>query len=107
MPSISGKELSHYGKEIMEAAGWVRLACFNSYRAMPRGARGMSDNLYVRDGVLLFVEDKGTGDTLRIEQAEFAEHIKMNAPPNVYYLICSSKEDYDKFAQIRKDENEI
>ena len=88
----------------MEAAGWIRLACFNSYRAMPRGARGLSDNLYVRDGVLLFIEDKGSGDNIRIEQAAFADFINILAPPNVFYMIAESKDDYDKFAQIRKDE---
>ena len=100
MTNITGKELTRIGKEIMESNGWTRLACFNSYRAMPRGARGISDNIYIRDGVLLFIEDKGTNDTLRIEQALFAEYIKAQAPDNVFYMIAESTEDYEQYARI-------
>ena len=103
MTNISGKELTHYGKEIMEAAGWVRLFCSNSRQPLPRGMRGISDNLYVRDGVLLFIEDKGTGDKLRPEQALFSLYINDLSPKNVVYLIAESKDDYDRFAQIRKE----
>ena len=100
--TITGKELTKYGKEVMEAAGWIRLACFNSYRAMPRGARGISDNIYIHEDrqCLLFIEDKGTGDKLRIEQGGFQMHINYYAPPGVHYLIAESKDDYDRYARM-------
>ena len=101
---VTGKELTALGKEIMEAAGWVRLACFNSHRAMPRGARGISDNIYIREGLLLFIEDKGKGDSLSPEQIHFKDMIDHFAPKGVQYLVAESKEDYVMYSMIRRGE---
>ena len=100
----TGKELTAIGKEIMEAAGWVRLACFNSHRAMPRGARGISDNIYIHEDVLLFIEDKGSGDSVTPEQFHFGMMISKFSPENVQYLVAESKEDYVEYSKIRKVE---
>lgn len=99
---MNGKQLSAIGKEIMEAAGWVRLWCANSPRPLPKTMKGLSDNGWVRDGVLLFIEDKGDNDTVSDAQMQFQFDIYEHAPLNVLYLVAESVEDYEKFVNIRK-----
>lgn len=106
MSKISGKELTNQGKQIMEAAGWIRLACFNSHRPMPRGARGISDNIYIHpSGHLLFVEDKGTGDKLREEQIEFKVRIDTHPCKYIHYVVAETLEDYRRYSLIGKHDH--
>ena len=88
----------------MEAGGWVRLWCANSPRALPKEMRGLSDNGYIRDGVLLFVEDKGDGDKLSQRQEWFREMIRKSAPLNAAYVVAESLVDYEIIVSIRKVE---
>jgi hypothetical protein len=96
--------LSAKGKQIMEDAGWTRIWCANSPRPLPKDMRGMSDNGYVRDGVLLFIEDKDAGG-MRKSQIIFMQHILDNDNPNVLYLVAESAEDYRRYSELRKHED--
>jgi hypothetical protein len=64
--------------------------------------KGLSDNGYIRDEVLLFIEDKGDGDTMSDRQKWFKAKIDEHAPRNVHYLVAESVEDYEEFVNIRK-----
>jgi hypothetical protein len=63
--------------------------------------RGLSDNGYIRDEVLLFIEDKGDGDKLSEQQEWFKAKLDEHAPDNVHYLIAESVEDYERYVNIR------
>jgi hypothetical protein len=99
---MKGTELSAEGAKIMIRGGWTRLWCANWRKPLPNALRGLSDNGYIRDEVLLFIEDKGDGDKLSEQQEWFKAKLDEHAPDNVHYLIASKLEDYKRFVNIRR-----
>ena len=63
----------------------------NSYRAMPRGMRGLPDHIIIAGKDIYFIEVKLPGDRLRKEQIEFREAI--NGADGVFYSECTGVKD--------------
>lgn len=104
---MKGKELSKFGKEIMQTAGWW-FGSMNSRRPTPTGMIGFPDHICFKDGMTMLVEVKGDTDKLRPEQKKFRDFIVENLSPHLMYRVVKEIDDWIKIANYKpEDANNI